>query len=162
MQKAWTTPATWWASPSRRDHPIYYNYALNAAVELPFPGKTGGKAFGINDNGLVVGDENSTAFADPLPEDPGHGAASEQLIPAGTGWNLQDAYGVDNSGDIVGTGTLNGVDNAFLLQPACRRRRTATAGQHQRPDGRVADFGRPARGGPRASSPAAEPWTSTT
>jgi probable HAF family extracellular repeat protein len=102
------------------NHPIYYNDALNTTVELPLaPGKTGGKAFGINDNGLVVGDENSTAFVQSVAGGtPGTGQLLNNLIPAGTGWNLQDAYAVDNSGDIVGSGTLNGVADDFLLQPA--------------------------------------------
>ena len=36
---------------------------------------------------------------------------------SGTGWNLQYAYGVNNSGHIVGYGTIGGATHAFLLTP---------------------------------------------
>jgi probable HAF family extracellular repeat protein len=39
------------------------------------------------------------------------------LIPDGTGWVLQYADGVNDRGEIVGTGTLNGIDRAFILTP---------------------------------------------
>jgi hypothetical protein len=32
----------------------------------------------------------------------------QDLIPAGSGWVLQDAVGISDNGAIVGTGTLNG------------------------------------------------------
>jgi probable HAF family extracellular repeat protein len=40
-----------------------------------------------------------------------------QLIPRGTGWFLRFATGVDDTGQIVGYGTLHGEDHAFLLTP---------------------------------------------
>ena len=39
------------------------------------------------------------------------------LIPAGSGWLLTDANGVNDSGVIVGTGTLGGQTRAFRLTP---------------------------------------------
>jgi len=39
------------------------------------------------------------------------------LIPAKSGWVLEQAYGINNSGLIVGTGTLNGAEHGFLLTP---------------------------------------------
>jgi probable HAF family extracellular repeat protein len=39
------------------------------------------------------------------------------LIPSGSGWVLDAAYGINDSGQIVGTGTLNGANHAFLLTP---------------------------------------------
>jgi hypothetical protein len=38
-----------------------------------------------------------------------------KLIPAGSGWMLQEAYGINNAGQIVGTGMHNGQEHAFLL-----------------------------------------------
>jgi len=38
-------------------------------------------------------------------------------IPAGSGWVLEDAAGVNDAGQIVGTGTRNGARRAFLLRP---------------------------------------------
>jgi hypothetical protein len=37
-----------------------------------------------------------------------------QLV-AGTGWTITDVKGVNNAGQVVGTGTHNGVSKAFLL-----------------------------------------------
>jgi probable HAF family extracellular repeat protein len=39
------------------------------------------------------------------------------LIPATSGWVLGDATGVNDSGQIVGTGTVGGQPHAFLLNP---------------------------------------------
>jgi probable HAF family extracellular repeat protein len=39
------------------------------------------------------------------------------LIPSGTGWILLQANGVNDAGQIVGTGLLNGITRAFLLTP---------------------------------------------
>ncbi len=39
------------------------------------------------------------------------------LLPAGTGWELGAAYGINNKGQIVGTGKFKGQDTAFLLTP---------------------------------------------
>lgn len=53
------------------------------------------------------------------------------LIPGGTGWFLDRAWDIDESGSIVGEGHLNGLARAFLLTP------TAAAGVENgaRPDG---------------------------
>jgi hypothetical protein len=37
------------------------------------------------------------------------------LIPSGLGWDLQNAVAISDNGAIVGTGTLNGVNENFLL-----------------------------------------------
>jgi probable HAF family extracellular repeat protein len=39
------------------------------------------------------------------------------LIPAGSGWTLTNANGISSSGQIVGTGVLNGQQLGFLLTP---------------------------------------------
>jgi probable HAF family extracellular repeat protein len=41
----------------------------------------------------------------------------ENLIPAGSGWSLRDATGINDRGQIVGTGLHNGVQHAFVLTP---------------------------------------------
>jgi len=40
-----------------------------------------------------------------------------KLIPTGSGWVLQQAFGINNAGQIVGTGTHNGQSRGFLLSP---------------------------------------------
>ena len=39
------------------------------------------------------------------------------MIPAGLGWALTEANGINASGQIVGMGTINGVEHGYLLTP---------------------------------------------
>jgi hypothetical protein len=39
------------------------------------------------------------------------------LRPAGSGWDLDYAYGINDAGQIAGVGTHNGLGRAFLLTP---------------------------------------------
>ncbi len=39
------------------------------------------------------------------------------MIPAGSGWVLIDAEGINASGQIVGMGTHNGQEHGYLLTP---------------------------------------------
>jgi probable HAF family extracellular repeat protein len=77
---------------------------------------------GINDLGQVVG------YADSGNQTPEHaliydGAASpamqdlNSLIPSDSGWTLRVATAINDRGQIVGFGTINGQTHAFLLNP---------------------------------------------
>ncbi|HMA50976.1 MAG TPA: DUF4214 domain-containing protein [Magnetospirillaceae bacterium] len=76
----------------------------------------------INDLGQVVG---SVSTADPNGSTAGSdhavlwqsGKATDlnTLLPANSGWVLQDALSINDEGQIVGTGTLNGTAASFLL-----------------------------------------------
>lgn len=39
------------------------------------------------------------------------------LIPANSGWVLKEAFEINDNGQIIGVGTLNGEDHSFLLTP---------------------------------------------
>ena len=39
------------------------------------------------------------------------------VLPAGSGWELREARGINNSGQIVGWGNLHGEDHAYLISP---------------------------------------------
>jgi probable HAF family extracellular repeat protein len=39
------------------------------------------------------------------------------LIPTNSGWELEDAYNINNKGQIVGQGIHNGKYRSFLLTP---------------------------------------------
>ncbi|MBA3832447.1 MAG: hypothetical protein H0X34_11265 [Chthoniobacterales bacterium] len=41
-----------------------------------------------------------------------------KLIPAGSGWILAEANGINDSGQIAGYGIIQGQSHAFLLTPA--------------------------------------------
>ena len=75
-------------------------------------------AYGVNDAGYVVGysydaQGRSRAFvwADGMLFD------LNDLVQNAPGWSLTAAYGINASGQIVGTGAFNGRNSAFLLDP---------------------------------------------
>ena len=39
------------------------------------------------------------------------------LLPAGSGWDIQKATAINNGGQIVGYGYINGQGHAFLMTP---------------------------------------------
>jgi uncharacterized membrane protein len=79
-------------------------------------GNTTSRACGINDNGLIVGSENSTAYV--WSTTPGSGVALSTLVNNLGGWTLIRATAVDDAGHIVGLGTSpSGQADAFLLTP---------------------------------------------
>ncbi|MHB1587021.1 MAG: hypothetical protein ACYCRH_10250 [Acidiferrobacteraceae bacterium] len=47
----------------------------------------------------------------------GHMVDLTSLLPSGSGWTLQDAYGINDLGQIVGDGVVNGQEEAFLMTP---------------------------------------------
>lgn len=77
--------------------------------------------YAINNLGQVVGnssvswftneDERAFIYSQGVMQD------LNTLIPAGSGWMLKWAADINDSGQIVGNGTLNGQDHAFLLTP---------------------------------------------
>lgn len=85
------------------------------------PGETGAVAYAINTNGVVVGNINSAAcgcgpdsafiYQDGVMRD------LNNLIPADSGWRLQSARGINDSGQIVGIGFVGLSQRAFLLTP---------------------------------------------
>lgn len=112
--------------------PITRAFAWNSGVmsELsPFnlygPGNTGpttnyhSVANDINSSGLIVGNSQriagSAAVATIWFGPGGSPIDLNTLIPAGSGWNLLSAEGVNEAGDIVGFGTFQGSTRAFLV-----------------------------------------------
>jgi probable HAF family extracellular repeat protein len=76
------------------------------------PGDDVSSAAAINFFGEVVGTSGSRAFL----WTPYAGMLDlNKLIPSGSGWALSSATGINISGQIVGNGTINGQQHAFLL-----------------------------------------------
>lgn len=77
-------------------------------------GPVGSAAYSINDDGEIVGNAGGHAviFNGSTATD------LNTLIPANSGWVLTDATGINNAGQIVGTGTFNGSTLAYLLTPS--------------------------------------------
>ena len=73
----------------------------------PTPGL--GNPYGINDHGQVVGGGG-------LIWDSANGTRNlADLIPPNSGWELDFAFAINNAGDIVGYGELNGQTRGFLM-----------------------------------------------
>lgn len=77
----------------------------------------------VNNSGVIVGNVAQ------LYGSPSFGGAAvdwidgaivnlNSLLPAGSGWNLLSAEGINDAGDIVGYGTIGGQSHAFLLSVA--------------------------------------------
>ncbi|MBR8832623.1 MAG: DUF3466 family protein [Stigonema ocellatum SAG 48.90 = DSM 106950] len=76
---------------------------------------SGNIGYGINDNGWVVGrSSNNHAFVWVNGE--AHDL-NDLLIKPKSGWILNEARAINNSGQIAATGTINGKTHAFVLTP---------------------------------------------
>ena len=97
-------------------HAFLWNGA--ALIDLGTLGGAQSYAYGVNDAGTVVGysllsDGASHAFvySDGVMLDLNH------LLPIGSGWTISDAYAINSSGDILGTGLFDGQSYAVELAP---------------------------------------------
>ena len=88
-------------------------------VLFDFPGADSW-GFGINSQGDVVGLSDcqtcATGYHAYLCSN-GKMQDLNKLIPAGSGWILTQANGINDEGEIVGFGTIKGHQHAFLLTP---------------------------------------------
>jgi probable HAF family extracellular repeat protein len=101
-----------------------FKIALWENGELSILGRFGGyfaNASDINDFGQVVGRSDIS-----YETNEGHAFLWDRtsglqdlnnLIPANSGWLLEVATAINNKGEIVGYGFINGQENAFLLTP---------------------------------------------
>ena len=101
-------------------HPFLYSNGVMHDLGTFGTGDTG-DAIAINDFGQVVGSSNfrpgSSTTAAFLYSN-GVMVDLNTKIPTGTGWTLQEGYGINNSGQIIGTGIFHGqTEHAFLLTP---------------------------------------------
>lgn len=73
--------------------------------------------FGINDSGVVVGRSSFQNTYHAFVYSGGKIKDLNKMIPAGSGWVLTIASGINAAGQIVGMGTHNGKTRGFLLTP---------------------------------------------
>ena len=89
-------------------------------IDLGTLGGSQSYAYGINNSDLVVG----ASFVTGNEEEHGfvysNGVLADlnDLLPLGSGWTIDNAYAVNNTGDILATGTLNGQSFAVELTPS--------------------------------------------
>ena len=73
--------------------------------------------FAINDSGVVVGQSTFKSTYHAFVYSSGKMKDLNSMIPAGSGWELTEANGINAAGQIVGMGTINGQEHAYLLTP---------------------------------------------
>ncbi|HYM76562.1 MAG TPA: HAF repeat-containing protein [Candidatus Dormibacteraeota bacterium] len=73
--------------------------------------------FAINDSGVVVGQTTFQGTYHAFVYSGGKMKDLNSMIPAGSGWVLTEANGINAVGQIVGMGTINGQQHGYLLTP---------------------------------------------
>ena len=73
--------------------------------------------FSINDSGVIVGQSTFKDTYHAFVYSGGKIKDLNSLIPAGWGWELTEADGINVSGQIVGLGTIKGQQHGYLLTP---------------------------------------------
>ncbi|MEP6755514.1 MAG: hypothetical protein ABJA67_08445 [Chthonomonadales bacterium] len=91
------------------------------AIVLPAPPDSYAKANSINDSGVIAGEiRDGRAWFGAIWRN-GKYEDLNKLIPQNSGWQLESAVSISNSGYIVGTGTYTryktGYSSAFILRP---------------------------------------------
>jgi probable HAF family extracellular repeat protein len=97
---------------------LYSNGSMRGLGVLPsLPAAVHSIANGINDNGWVVGQVEQIAGLAARAVLWREGAIEDlnAYVPANSGWVLTSAVAINEHGDIVGRGTLNGVSQPFVL-----------------------------------------------
>ncbi len=116
--------------PSSSDRAILYQDGT--VLDLgSLPGNSSSIALSINDRGEVVGAAGNHIFLNNRGEvvetlldraflyRQGKLIDLNDLVPANSLWVLRQAHGINNLGEIVGDGTLNGAARSFLLTKPC-------------------------------------------
>ena len=79
------------------------------------PGGRQSFAYGINNRGDVVGSADAQGTLRAVIYQGGGLTDLNSYLPAGSGWVLNEARAINETGEIVGTGVINGQEHAFLM-----------------------------------------------
>ena len=91
-------------------------YLISGGTSTVISSDPGVEPSSINNNGDVVGYVQTTsAQSDPFLYKNGQMIDLSSLLPANSGWTLTNANAINNSDQIVGTGTYQGHQQAYLL-----------------------------------------------
>jgi probable HAF family extracellular repeat protein len=97
-------------------HAFFWDGAMQDLGTLD--GYTTSIAYGINNKGRVVGTATTSSGSSHAFVRLNNGIRDlNNLIRANSGWELIEARDINNNGRIVGYGTVNGENHAFVLTP---------------------------------------------
>jgi probable HAF family extracellular repeat protein len=98
---------------------VAFLYSGGRMTSLGTLGGTNSQAYAINDSGTIVGQAAVNAYqSDAFIYSNGKMTDLNSLLPAGSGWQLWAATGINNAGQIVGYGLdPQGYEHAFLMTP---------------------------------------------
>jgi probable HAF family extracellular repeat protein len=82
-------------------------------------GGTYSKAYGINNNGQIVGVSSTSTVQHGFLYSGGVMQDLEAMLPSGSGWTALNPNDINDSGQIVGEGYIDGQHRAFLMEPGC-------------------------------------------
>ncbi|HET9358830.1 MAG TPA: thrombospondin type 3 repeat-containing protein, partial [Vicinamibacterales bacterium] len=71
----------------------------------------------LNNLGQMVGNERGSGIRLPFIIENGSMRPLSSLLPPNSGWTLLEANDINDRGEIVGMGRINGEDHAYLLTP---------------------------------------------
>ena len=109
-------------STSLAGTPHAFRYSGMTMTDLGTLGGQESYAFSINSSGMVVGYTVSQKqqvipfIATFIPSGPVM-VNLNNLLPTGSGWELQDARSINDNGWITGYGIINGQQHAYILKP---------------------------------------------
>lgn len=109
-----------WGILGTDPHAFSYT-ASDGMVDLGTLGGWKSEALGINNHGEIVGWSSTTTNAEPTDAFlylDGVMVDLNSLIPPGSGIYLTNAVAINNNGQIVANGFLDGTNGAFLLTPS--------------------------------------------
>ncbi len=95
----------------------FYWFGGSASLLPVFDGSNSTAAVALNHSGLIVGYELSAPTSGALAWENGQALRLQDYVQNAAGWRLDAATGVNDQGQIVGSGTLGGQSHIFLLTP---------------------------------------------
>ncbi len=94
-------------------HAFYYDTSMH---DLGTLGGTNSYGYGINGSGIIAGSSNTAdGGGHAFYYDSAMYDLNSYLDASGTGWTLQQAYAINDIGQITGSGTIGGKTHAYLL-----------------------------------------------